>query len=210
MMEETYLMNVIKEKVCYVPLDFERDMNITKLRGAKNTVKVQYVLPDYVTCNLGYVKGKDPLPPMPAHMTGHPRPEEQILEMNVERLVPEFLFRPNDIGINQAGIAEVIVQAVNECAPEIHPLLYSNIVLCVGNCMFPGFKERLEKDLRAMVPIEFEINIFLSEKPHLAAWRGGSMLASLPKYKALAVMREEYEEAGISNYLVCKRRFDTL
>jgi hypothetical protein len=33
--------------------------------------------------------------------------------MGSERLIPEVLFRPSDIGINQAGLAEAIVQVFN-------------------------------------------------------------------------------------------------
>lgn len=83
--------------------------------------------------------------------------------MNVERFtIPEILFRPSIIGIDQAGIAESIYNSV-EKLPErnsisinqkldsnsyrtnldIRPSLYNNIVLTGGNCLFPNFKQRL-------------------------------------------------------------------
>lgn len=42
--------------------------------------------------------------------------EEQILPMNNERFtVPEILFNPSDIGMDQAGIPEAIVDAISAC-----------------------------------------------------------------------------------------------
>ena len=43
---------------------------------------------------------------------------EQILTMNNERfMIPEILFNPSDIGMNQAGIPEAIFQSVQACDP---------------------------------------------------------------------------------------------
>ena len=42
--------------------------------------------------------------------------DEQILVMNNERFtVPEILFNPSDIGMDQAGIPEAIVDAISSC-----------------------------------------------------------------------------------------------
>jgi len=46
-------------------------------------------------------------------------------------------------GIEQAGVAEAIVQAVQAAHPELHPVLYGNISVCGGNALLPGFQERL-------------------------------------------------------------------
>jgi actin-related protein 6 len=82
--------------------------------------------------------------------------------MNNERItVPEILFNPSDIGIYQAGIPETIVQSVTALHPDMHATMYSNIVLMGGCTMFKGFKERLETELRALVPAEYPINITL-------------------------------------------------
>lgn len=42
--------------------------------------------------------------------------DEQVLTMNNERFtVPEILFNPSDIGMDQAGISEAIVDAISSC-----------------------------------------------------------------------------------------------
>jgi len=133
--------------------------------------------------------------------------EEQILVMNTERLLPELLFHPSDIGINQAGIAEAIVQSVNEAAPGLHALLYRNIVLCGGSVLFPGFKERLYNDLRSLVPAEMELNIHMPRDPICSPWRGGSKFMRHPGFPYYSVTRDEYNEQGA---MLATKRFNTI
>lgn len=57
----------------------------------------------------------------------------QALALNNERfMVPEALFRPSDIGLQQAGVAEVVQQAVAALHPALQPLMYSNVLLTGG------------------------------------------------------------------------------
>ena len=55
-----------------------------------------YVLPDFTSLRRGFMKGR-------AESAGRPTAEgEQIIRMNNERFaVPELLFNPSDIGIEQ-------------------------------------------------------------------------------------------------------------
>lgn len=41
---------------------------------------------------------------------------------------------------------------------------FRNILLTGGNCNFPGFKDRVYKDVRSMSPDEFEVNVTLAKK----------------------------------------------
>ncbi|PNX98137.1 actin-related protein 6-like [Trifolium pratense] len=62
---------------------------------------------------------------------------------NERFLVPEMIFRPADLGMNQAGLPECIIRAVNACHPHLHPVLYESIILTGGSTLFPHFAERL-------------------------------------------------------------------
>lgn len=53
MMDETYLVNTIKDRMCFVSLDFVNEMKKTKIN---NDLVQSYVLPDYSKSKLGYVK----------------------------------------------------------------------------------------------------------------------------------------------------------
>lgn len=85
--------------------------------------------------------------------------------MNNERFaVPELLFHPSDIGIQQMGISEAIVYVIEKFPSEVQSHLYKNILLIGGSCNLPHFKERTEKDVRTMAPAECEVRISLASK----------------------------------------------
>lgn len=85
--------------------------------------------------------------------------------MNNERFsVPELLFHPSDIGIQQMGISEAIVHVIEKFPTEVQCHLYNNILLIGGSSVLPSFKERVEKDVRTMAPAECEVRVTLSSK----------------------------------------------
>jgi actin-related protein 6 len=64
--------------------------------------------------------------------------------MTNERIsIPELLFHPSDIGLNQGGIIESIIQSVSACDSTLHGLLYENIICVGGNTLFTNFIERM-------------------------------------------------------------------
>lgn len=70
--------------------------------------------------------------------------ETQMMRLGAERYsVPEVLFSPADIGLQQAGIVDMIVASIEACPLDLRPLLWQNIVLTGGNTLFPGFEARL-------------------------------------------------------------------
>ena len=76
----------------------------------KNPLMKEFVLPDYKNIKHGFIR--DPTPSInPMLLTDKElREQPQIVKMACERFnVPEVLFNPSDIGINQAGLAEAVV-----------------------------------------------------------------------------------------------------
>lgn len=90
--------------------------------------------------------------------------EEQLLQMSNERFtVPEILFNPSTLGkpdrnsydggadmltqtmtgLNQAGIAEAVMQSIASLPLELQGMFWSNVVCVGGNCAFAGFEGRL-------------------------------------------------------------------
>jgi actin-related protein 6 len=131
--------------------------------------------------------------------------EEQVLKLSNERIsVPEILFQPSDIGIEQAGLAETIVQAVEACVPDMRDALYSNVILTGGSALFPNLEERLRRELRALVPSEVDLGITRAPDPIVATWQGASIFAASDAYPSQTVTRAEYHEGGHS---LCRRRF---
>lgn len=157
-MDDTRVMNALKEAQCYVARDFETEMRA--LHALPRRARTHWVLPDYVHSFTGRVRS-------PAHGESHQiaasvddNDDHQALELSTELIaVPEVLFHPSDIGLAQAGVAEAIVQAVAACPSELHASLYANVLLVGGSTKFRNFRDRLADELRSLVPTEYALGI---------------------------------------------------
>ncbi|KAK8722251.1 hypothetical protein OTU49_012340 [Cherax quadricarinatus] len=198
-MDETYVINQVKEDACYVSQDFNADMAIARGNKQENTILRDYVLPDFTTIKRGYVRSLE-------ESTGKATGSEQIVRLNNERVsVPELLFYPSDVGIQEMGITEAIVHSINKCPEETRPHLYRNILLTGGNCNFPGFKDRVYKDVRSMSPDEYDINVTIAKNPTTYAWRGGAAISRSAHFPEMLVTKREWEEDG---FTICQERFN--
>ena len=124
-------------------------------------------------------------------------PNHQTLGMGNERfMVPEALFHPSDVGLQQAGVAEATAQAVEAVKRDarLKGLFYANVVLCGGCAALPGFKERFEHELRQFVDAGDVLNVSVAADgdPVGAAWRGGSRLGASDEFARTALTREAY------------------
>lgn len=201
-LDETYVMNQVKEDTCYVSDNFFRDMQFAKLRGAKNTVVRDYVLPDYTHIKRGYVKSATEM------LLGSKKENEQVLRMNNERFaVPELLFHPSDIGIQEMGIPEAISHAINELPTEMQPHCYMNILLTGGSSLFPGMKERVFSEVRRLAPFDVDVAVHCPSRPITHAWEGGAALSKTDVFlNKMCVTKAEYEDNGKN---ICREKFDS-
>ncbi|XP_072036241.1 actin-related protein 6-like [Amphiura filiformis] len=196
-MDETYVINQVKENVCYVSNQFFKDMETAKLKGADNTIVRDYVLPDFSDIKKGYIKKE---------AFSKPADNEQIVRMNNERFaIPEVLFNPSDIGITEMGVSEAIIHSIDACPAAMRPHLYKNILLTGGNALFPGFRERVEADVRKMAPVEFDVKVTSPQNPVTYAWQGGKALSQSSNFSKEVITKKLYEEHG---YSLCEDRFD--
>uniref|UniRef100_A0A1A8L864 Actin-related protein 6 n=1 Tax=Nothobranchius pienaari TaxID=704102 RepID=A0A1A8L864_9TELE len=200
-MDETHVINQVKEDVCYVSQQFYKDMEIALSKGEDNSIVRDYVLPDFSSIKKGFCKPREEMVLSGKYKTG-----EQILRLANERFaVPEMLFHPSDIGIQEMGLPEAIVHSVQSLPEEMQPHFYQNIILTGGNTLFPGFRERLEAELRSLVPAHLPVSVILPSNPVSYSWEGGKLLAHSPDYEEMVVTREEFEENG---HAVCEEKFD--
>eukprot|EP00795_Rhopilema_esculentum_P010676 gene10676-19428_t len=120
------------------------------------------------------------------------------LHMDVERIrVPEIVFQPCIIGLEQAGLAETIEYVLKKFSAEIQDKLVQNIFVTGGNSLFPGFRTRLENEVRSMRPFKSHFNVRFAENPELDAWLGArEWVQSLSNLSEVSVTRSDYEECG--------------
>ena len=156
MTAETYLMNQIKEDVCYVSHDFKTDLERTwnqtsgpgrKSHGDRGPA-IDYVLPDYITHMKGFARPHDPSLVAKRNKYGAVLgPEgvmEHIMTLGNERFaVPELLFNPSDAGMKEAGLPETVMHSLSGLPPGLWPAMLSNVLVVGGNANMEGFTERL-------------------------------------------------------------------
>ena len=129
--------------------------------------------------------------------------EKHQLHLNVERIrVPEVVFQPGIAGVDQAGLVDVAVGVLENGVRDVRDreMVLRDVFLTGGNTLFKGFEERLQRDLRALLPVETVLGMRSAKDPVLDAWKGAAQWAREPGFKAGSVTRAEYEERG-SEYL---------
>jgi actin-related protein 5 len=129
--------------------------------------------------------------------------EAHQIHLNVERIrVPEVIFQPSIAGVDQAGIVEVVADILMQrfSDPKDRSRLLKDIFVTGGNTMFQGFDDRLRRELRSVLPVEYELGIRRAKDAVLDPWKGAAKWASGSSWKAAMVTRQEYQEKG-SEYM---------
>lgn len=126
--------------------------------------------------------------------------EDYQIILGVERFrCPEVLFRPNWIGIDQAGLDEmagVSFRRLPSTYQDVEERLTSSIFMTGGSCLFPGMCERLEAGIRMIRPCGAPIKVVKALDPVLDAWRGASAYASATNFSIQTFSKMEYDEKG--------------
>jgi actin-related protein 6 len=224
-MDNFKIVDRMKKDVTYVSLDFSTELQRSKLTkdaatGERltpkdpfgNNMKKVFRLPDFASVMEGYWKDDYEMneqmnieQTQQAMMEARRKREieEQFLvPVDSERFtVPEVLFRPSDVEIDQAGITEATWQSLNklETVQELG-LASANIVLTGGNINIPQFSERFKSELRTFVPDIFPMQIYKPPNPDTYAWYGAHRYVNDEinngNIKKLLITRAEYLEQG--------------
>jgi len=156
----------VKEKVSYVALDFDAEMQAAAESSDKEKT---YELPDGSTIAVGSERFRCP-----------------------EALFQPSLLGKEATGIHDLTF-ESIMKCDVDLPPR---RLYGNVVLSGGSTLFSGFGERLTKELKALAPSSMEIEVVAPPEHGYSAWLGASKLSLLSSFQQMWVTKGEYNESG--------------
>jgi actin len=126
-------------------------------------------------------------------------PDGNTVAINSERFrVPEVMFSPIMSGRELPGIHEATYKCIQACECDTRKDLYKNIILSGGNTMFPGMGERLQAELKDLVPSRIDVKVIASPHRRYLVWMGASIVAQLSSFEEMLILKSEYDEIGAS------------
>lgn len=125
--------------------------------------------------------------------------ESNQFHLNVERIrVPEVVFQPSIAGVDQAGIVEIAEDILmgRLSSHSARDAILKDVFITGGYTLFKGFEERLENELRAVLPSDVQLGVRKAKDPILDAWKGAARWAREKDSRPAFVTREEFAEKG--------------
>uniref|UniRef100_A0A5S6R445 Actin n=1 Tax=Trichuris muris TaxID=70415 RepID=A0A5S6R445_TRIMR len=170
---EQVLLRYVKEKACFVSSDFAGDLK----RSAQSSDK------EFLSAvNLEPV---DPDSSLPYHR----------IEISHERFeTTEVLFTPKRWGLDAKGLHELVNQCIKSSPIDNRRELYKSIYLVGGTSLLPGLPERLESELRRLVPTSVDVKVHAAPWRYHASFLGAKILADTNLTQKILITRDNLDE----------------
>ena len=72
----------------------------------------------------------------------------------------EGLFNPEIWGLDGQGIHKLILKAIQSCSMDLRREMAKNLYLAGGMSRIPGLVERLEKELKSLLPPSINVKVY--------------------------------------------------
>jgi len=128
-------------------------------------------------------------------------PDGGVINLNeFSWLCAEAMFYPELISDPSSPLTLTILDVIEQCPADIQDTLLQNIVLSGGNVSFPGFAERLKKDLEYLLNNDDKKVKVWAPQPKESLgnlpWIGGTIYANMPDFVQKCVTVDQYNEIG--------------
>ena len=129
----------------------------------------------------------------------YPLPDGNVITIDSERFkTPEIMFNPQQIGLEENGVHNLVYDGVMQCDIDLRKDLMKNIVICGGNLMYDGIGKRLKKEVSKLAEntLNCKVNVIESSHRKYSQLIGGSVLTAMPSFEEKWITKEDYEEYG--------------
>ena len=182
----TWMQKILKDNDYYFDTSAEREI----VRDRKE--KLCYVAEDYE-------KEKEAAKEDKSKEETYTLPDGTLCTFSEQRFrTPEYLFDPSINGKEFPGVHKLTYNSIMACDLDVRKDLYGNIILSGGTTMFPGFGERLVKEMKAQAPPTVKVKVIATPDRKYMVWKGGSTLSTLSSFSTMWITKGDYEEFGES------------
>ncbi|XP_069804550.1 actin-related protein T2 [Dendropsophus ebraccatus] len=130
-------------------------------------------------------------------LTQYTLPDGKVVTVGDQRFrAPETLFSPSNNGQEAPGVHNMIYRSIQSCNMDIRKPLFENILLSGGSTLFPGFEDRVHREITALVPATVKVKVIAPNDRKISAWIGGVILTSLESFKDKWITAVDYKEYG--------------
>ncbi|KFD58945.1 hypothetical protein M513_00108 [Trichuris suis] len=178
--KEQNLLRYVKEKACFVSSDFAGDLKSSARSGGQ----------EFSTdVNLHSVDPESSLP-------------YRSIEISHERFeTTEILFSPKRWGLDSKGLHELVNQCIKSSPIDNRRELFKSIYLIGGMSLFPGLPERLESELRRMVPPSVEVNVHAAPWRYHASFLGAKIVADTNLTQRILITQNNMDDSIPQSFL---------
>ena len=123
--------------------------------------------------------------------------EQHQIHLHTEQIrIAEIVFQPHMVGVDQAGLGEVLGSVLQQYDGGIRAQLAASTFVTGGSSLYPGFRERVAAEMQCHVPQGTAVHVTAPSDPLLAAWTGAGLFARSTEATRHATTRAEYAEHG--------------
>eukprot|EP00758_Cryptobia_borreli_P005673 Tbor_TRINITY_DN4959_c0_g1::TRINITY_DN4959_c0_g1_i1::g.9972::m.9972/K16575/ACTR1, ARP1; centractin len=127
----------------------------------------------------------------------HKLPDGSDISIGSEQVIaPEVLFNPALMGRECPGVVQVLNESIRRTDIDLRRHLYENVFLAGGCTLFNNFGSRFLAEVTRKTPRDCKVRVTAPAERMITTWIGGSFLAQLSTFKAMAVKKSEYLEEG--------------